>query len=59
MEGKHVELGVMARSTSSDDTPRARSKGNTSRDDREMAYFGKRQQLKVCSKDKYRDQKLI
>ncbi|KAK6594026.1 amino acid permease [Botrytis cinerea] len=46
MEGKHVELGVMARSTSSDDTPRARSKGNTSRDDREMAYFGKRQQLK-------------
>ncbi|KAF5867535.1 putative gaba permease protein [Botrytis fragariae] len=46
MEDKHVELGVMARSTSSDEIPHARSKGNTSRDDQEMAYFGKRQQLK-------------
>lgn len=48
MEDKNVELGaIAARSTSSVDIPHARSKGNTSRDDQEMAYFGKRQQLKV------------
>lgn len=46
MDDKNVELGVIARSSSSDEIPHAGSKGNTSRDDREMAYFGKRQQLK-------------
>ncbi|RAL63870.1 hypothetical protein DID88_003513 [Monilinia fructigena] len=47
MEDKNVELGaIAARSTSSVDIPHARSRGNTSRDDQEMAYFGKRQQLK-------------
>jgi hypothetical protein len=53
MEDKNVEMGAIARSASSDDIPHAQSKGNTSRDDQEMAYYGKRQQLKVCTKYKY------
>lgn len=53
-----MELGVMAKSTSSDEIPHAQSKGNASRDDQEMAYFGKRQQLKVSANEGYHRQKL-
>jgi choline transport protein len=46
---KNVELGVLDRTASSNeayDIPSSRLKGNTSRDDQEMAYYGKPQQLK-------------
>ncbi|PQE21121.1 hypothetical protein CJF32_00005552 [Rutstroemia sp. NJR-2017a WRK4] len=45
----HLEMGVLDRTASSNeacDIPSSRLKGNTSRDDQEMAYYGKPQQLK-------------
>jgi hypothetical protein len=40
-------LGAVEVSEPHDTTVSSESKGNTSRDDQEMAYYGKRQQLKV------------
>lgn len=51
MDDKNLEmnsLGVVELpSRSNEEAPSNESKGNTNRDDQEMAYYGKRQQLKV------------
>src|SRR5271170_3437124 len=41
------DSGVVELSNQNGGTPPEDDKGNTSRDDAEMAYYGKRQQLKV------------
>lgn len=40
-------LGVVELSEQNGSTPSSDDKGNTNRDEEEMAYYGKRQQLKV------------
>jgi hypothetical protein len=59
MDSKIVELesvGAVEVAELTGNLPSNESKGNTSRDDQEMAFYGKRQQLKVlvhrvsCSK---------
>jgi hypothetical protein len=51
MDNKIVELesvGAVEVAELTGNLPSNESKGNTSRDDQEMAFYGKRQQLKVC-----------
>ena len=51
MDDKALDsLGVVEISDQNE-TPNSDGKGNTSRDDAEMAYYGKRQQLKVHQPD--------
>lgn len=48
MDDKALDsLGVVELSDQNGGIPTSDGKGNTSRDDAEMAYYGKRQQLKV------------
>jgi hypothetical protein len=47
MDDKHFELGVVERIASAQ--KEETNEGSTSKDDAEMAYYGKEQQLKVIT----------